>query len=386
MSVVPFLLLLAATAAWILLPVIPALRELLHPTDAEPLNAVGHDAGDLTVFADGFRDYLARQLPGEGGAVASIASGAGTAVATSPSDTAGASSASSASGTLGDGTPYVQLTGDASALRDVAHADGAVPRIVIADGPLTLPGGETFLLEFLARGALHGGPEAIYRALLGEGDVSLGDRSEVLRWVHAAGDLALGSGCIVHGRASALGRMLLAPGVTFTRIRATRIAVVSHQHDAARADTLVDPPLLPPVISGTVKLPAGATRERGYTRITGDFTVPAGGTLTGALVVTGRLMVGDGARIGGSVKVHGDCVLGDDVVIDGTLVSRRGVTTGARCSIRGSLAAERDVTIGAGSWIGGPSLPASVAAETVVLYLGVQVFGAVSARRGGRVG
>lgn len=377
MSVVPFLLLLAATAAWILLPVIPALRELLQPTDAEPLNAVGHDAGDLTVFADGFRDYLARQLPGEGRAVASIAGGAGMAVATSPDGT---------SGTLGDGTPYVQLTGDASVLRDVAHADGAVPRIVIADGPLTLPGGETFLLEFLARGALHGGPEAIYRALLGEGDVSLGDRSEVLRWVHAAGDLALGRDCIVHGRASALGRMLLAPAVTFTRIRAARIATVSRLDDAAGLVTLEDPPVLPPVISGTVKLPTGATRERGYTRITGDFTILAGGTLTGALVVSGRLVVGDGARIGGSVKVHGECVLGDDVVIDGTLVSRRGVTMGARCYIRGSLAAERDVTVGAGSWIGGPNLPASVAADTVVLHSGVQVFGAVSARHGGRVG
>lgn len=73
MSVTPFLLLLAATAAWVLLPLIPALRELLRPTDAEPLNAVGHDAGDLTVFADGFRDYLARQLPAD-----AIAAGAAT--------------------------------------------------------------------------------------------------------------------------------------------------------------------------------------------------------------------------------------------------------------------------------------------------------------------
>ena len=214
MSVTPFLLLLAATAAWVLLPLIPALRELLRPTDAEPLNAVGHDAGDLTVFADGFRDYLARQLPADAiAAGAATREGGSTAVA-----------ASTRVGTLGDGSPYVQLTGDGASLRDVAHADGSVPRIVIADGPLTLRGGETFLLEFLARGPMHGGRDAVYRALLGEGDVSLGEGSEVLRWVHAAGDLSLGAGSIVHGRASALGRMLLAPNVTFSRIRAARIA------------------------------------------------------------------------------------------------------------------------------------------------------------------
>jgi len=55
MTVAPFLLLLAATAGWILLPLLPAIRELVAPTDAEPLNAVGHDAGDLTVFADAWR-------------------------------------------------------------------------------------------------------------------------------------------------------------------------------------------------------------------------------------------------------------------------------------------------------------------------------------------
>jgi hypothetical protein len=221
MSVTPFLLLLAATAAWVLLPLIPALRELLRPTDAEPLNAVGHDAGDLTVFADGFRDYLARQLPADAiAAGAATREGGSTAVA-----------ASTRVGTLGDGSPYVQLTGDGASLRDVAHADGSVPRIVIADGPLTLRGGETFLLEFLARGPMHGGRDAVYRALLGEGDVSLGEGSEVLRWVHAAGDLSLGAGSIVHGRASALGRMLLAPNVTFSRIRAARIATVAPMRD-----------------------------------------------------------------------------------------------------------------------------------------------------------
>ena len=93
--------------------------------------------------------------------------------------------------TLGDGSPYVQLTGDGASLRDVAHADGSVPRIVIADGPLTLRGGETFLLEFLARGPMHGGGGAVYRALLREGDVSLGEGAEVLRWVGAAGRLSL---------------------------------------------------------------------------------------------------------------------------------------------------------------------------------------------------
>lgn len=385
MTVAPFLLLLAATAGWILLPLLPAIRELVAPTDAEPLNAVGHDAGDLTVFADGFRDYLLRQLP-PAALLAPAAAGGSAGFAASGSEEAGAPAAPPRAlvGALGDGTPFVQLADDAAALREVEHHDGTIPRVVIAARALTLPGGETFLLELLARDTFHGGAGAVYRAVLGEHDVSLGERSEVLRWVHAAGDLRVGSGSALHGRASAVGRLLLGPGVTFRRVRASRVVA----GDAGGNDdpVLQDPPTLPPVISGTVKLPAGAKRERGYTRIAGDFTVPPGGVLVGSLVVMGRLTVGDGARIGGSVKTHADCVLGADVVVDGAIVSRGLVSTGARCHVRGSVAAERDVSIGAGSWIGGAKSPASVSAESVVLAAGAQVFGAISARKGARVG
>ncbi len=379
MTVAPFLLLAAVTAAWVILPLIPALRELFLPTDAEPLNAVGHDAGDLTIFADGFREYLSRQLP----AAALLAS---PAEAAQPSDAQALVPAGERQralvGTLGDGTPFVQLADDAAALDEVAHRDGVIPRVVIAARPLALPGGETFLLELLARETLRGGSGAVYRAVLGERDISLGERSEVLRWIHAAGDLRVGGGSALHGRASATGRLLLHPGVTFRRVRAARVVAVDATGGIDGA--IEDPPIHPPLVSGTVKLPAGARREPGYTRIAGDLLVPSGGAIVGSLVVHGRLTVGDGARIGGSVKTHGDCTLGDDVVIDGSVVSRGSVVTGARCHVSGSIAAERDVVIGIGCWVGGPKAPASVVAESMVLSAGAQVFGAISARKGGR--
>ena len=391
MSVVAFLTLFALAVAWFLLPLLPALRELIAPTDAEPLTAVGQDAGDLTVFADGFRDYLARRLPpaqrlgaaavtsDSGGEEGSEASAGGTAVAVAPAEPPRV-------GTLLDGTPFVQLTGSADVLREVALADGSIPRVVIAEGALALPGGETFPLEFLARGPLRAGTGTIFRALLGEDDLTLGAGSEVLRWVHADGTLRLAAGCTVHGRASATGRILLGPDVVFSRMRAAHIAAVPDamaDHALAQLD---DAPTLPPVISGTAKLPAGTLRERGYTRVPGDLTIPAGGTVTGALVVEGRLTLGEGARVGGSVKAHGACTLADDAVIDGTLVSRHGVTLGARCFVRGAIVAEGDVVVGSGCWVGSPTTPASIAAVRVTIRSGAQVFGAISARSGAQTG
>ncbi len=390
MSVVAFLALFAVAAAWFLLPLLPALRELLAPTDAEPLTAVGQDAGDLTVFADGFRDYLARRLPpvqrrdtaaavGAGDGAGDEAAAGGTALAVAPAEPPRV-------GTLLDGTPFVQLTGNADVLREVALADGSFPRVVIAEGEMTLPGGETFPLEFLSRGPLRAGSGTIFRALLGEDDLTLGPGSEVLRWVHADGTLRLAAGCTVHGRASATRSILLGPDVAFSRIRAAHIAAVDDVALNDAAALLDDPPTLPPVISGTAKLPAGTLRERGYTRVPGDLSIPAGATVTGALVVEGRLTLGEGARVGGSVKAHGACALANDAVIDGTLVSRQGVTLGARCFVRGAIAAEGDVVVGNGSWVGAPTTPASIAAERVTIRSGAQVFGAISARLGAQTG
>lgn len=365
MNLLPFLALLTVTAAWTMLPLLPALGELLRPTDAEPLDAVGQDAGDLTVFADGFREYLGQQLAAPS--------------SPAPDGGAGALVAADRTGTLADGTPFVQLA-DAAALATVARDDGAIPSLVITTAPLTLAGGEAFLLECHARETLRGGADAVYRALLGERDLWLGARSKVLRWVHAVGELRVDRGSLLYGRASALGTLVMAPNVVFQRVRAARV-VAGDVH----RDLPADPPQRPPLIQGTVRLPAGARRERGYTRIAGDLELPSGGTLVGSVVVTGRLIVGEGGRIGGNVKVHGDCHLHDDVVIDGALVSRRSVRLGHRCHVRGPVVAERAAEIGAGSSVGDAAHPASVSADVVELRPGAQVFGAVTARQRGTV-
>ncbi|MEO6443980.1 MAG: hypothetical protein ABIZ91_03295 [Gemmatimonadaceae bacterium] len=353
MSVAFFVLLLTVTIAWVLAPVLPAIFELLRPTDAEPLDAVGSDSGDLTVFADGFRNYLARQLP--------------AALQASPG--------AEYRGELQDGTPFLQVGERAEFLGESA-SDGAHSSRVVTTVPTTLPGGEVFMMELLARSTMQGGPDAIYRAVLAEQDLSLGERSSVLRWVHAAGNLYVGSGSTLFGRASALRDLRLGNDVSFTRVRAARVVTGSAEPPA--------PMLFPLVMQGTTKFPVGTTRERTFTRVAGDFTVPEGGAVTGSLVVTGTLTVEAGARIGGSVKTHGDCVLHDDVVIDGALISRRDVTTGRGCAIHGSLAAERTVVLGPGSSVGTPLAQASLAAERITLHDGVQVFGAVTAVREAR--
>ena len=353
MSTAWFFLVLALTVAWVLLPLIPAIRELLWPTDAVPLNAVGHDAGALTVFAEGFREYLQRALP------------------------AGAASSGAGPGALSDGTAYMQLADSDEPLQSVARSDGVIPCLVMATAPLRTRGGETFLLEVLARRSWEGGPDAVYRALLAEQGATLGERSTVLRWLHVEGDLVVGRESVLDGRASATGVMFLESGVSFRRVGAARIV-------AGRTPAPL-PAVQTPVLNGTTKFPARARRERGFTRIDGDFTVPSGTTVFGSLVVSGRLTVEPHARVGGSLKSHGDCSIGDDCVVDGSVISRGSVEIGRNCSIGGSVVAENNASLGENSSVGSPDSPASISAWSIDVQLGSQVFGAVTARDRARV-
>jgi hypothetical protein len=62
----PFLALLGLTLLWLLLPLLPALRELARPTDVAPLKVVDRSSGYVAYFARNFRQYLDRQMAAKG--------------------------------------------------------------------------------------------------------------------------------------------------------------------------------------------------------------------------------------------------------------------------------------------------------------------------------
>jgi predicted acyltransferase (DUF342 family) len=355
MPQVAFSALLIATVVWIAVPLIPAIRELLRPTDASPLTHVGQDAGDLAIFAEGFRRYLERELPPE------AAGREGPAM----------------TGQLRDGTPLLRLTSQADLLQRVATPDGTVGRLVMTTYPIALPGRETFLYEVYARERFIGGPDAVYRALLAERDAELGPRSRVLRWLHVEGDVVLGEGVDLEGRASSGGTIWLSPEVRFRRIRASRVVVGRE-----------DPPLptaMTPAVRSSMRLPRTARQLRGFIRVAGDLMVPAGATFVGTLVVYGDLMISDGARVAGSVKAHGNCTLAPRAVVDGSVVTRGDVRLGESSRVGAPVIAEGIAVVSSGAIIGRPDSPSSLTAEHITLHTGAQVFGAMSARVAGIV-
>lgn len=342
-------LLLLAFVAWMLLPLVPALLELLRPTDATPLAMVGQDAGELTHFADRFRGYLDEQL--------------------ARSDDASTGS----SGRFADGTPWVRLAA-------VADAPGAarVDAVVLADAGTRLPSDTVYTMELFARGDVACGARTVVRALLADGACELGDGSDVLRWVHADGALSVGADTSLHGRATSHEAIELQPGVRFARLRAPRIAT------CGTADAEPSPPARrEPDAALTPFTPPGAARlGEGYLRVDGSLDVPPRSLVRGNLIVRGDLRLGEGSRVLGAVKAHGSVTVGRDVAVEGAVVARREVHVGVGAQLGGVVIAEGAVELAERVRVGQPDRPATIAAPRVRLALHVTVHGAINTADG----
>jgi cytoskeletal protein CcmA (bactofilin family) len=346
-----FLALLAVTVGWLLLPLIPGLRELFRPTDVTPLTVVDRSSGDVAYFAKNFRQYLDRQM---------------AAYAAAPE-------ADERHRKLPDGTSFVRVEHAEHAL-EPASEERTQPSLVVADRPITLSGGETFLMEVFAREAFNGGPNAVYRALFGGRKIWLGEGTRVLRWVHAADRLVVGAHSVLRGRVSSDLGVSLGGGVVFERIGAPVIAV-GLEHE---------PPPDPPALPKEFKLPAETRRIGNHLRVIGNLDIPEGVRVTSSLVVSGTLRIGMGTIVEGSVKAHRDVELADEAQVRGAVVARRRVMAGAAAWIGGPVIAEERIRLGRGAVVGAPYRPATVSAPEVEMASGATVYGQISAPMGGR--
>ena len=353
MNILAFILLLAFATVWMILPLVPALRELLHPTDVEPLTMVGRDNADIARFARNFRDYLQGQL---------------NAFEQAP-DARGEQT-----GKLPDNTPFMRLARLPNEISRTSMPPGAAGRLLVLDQNTVLDGGEQFRLEIWSREDFIGGPSATYRAILGEQNVELAEGSVVVRWVHSLGPLVVGPRSSIYGRTSSEKEVHLASNVAFDRIGAPLIVV----------GTGTPKPLPPQSGDKKFQAPERSRTLGDHLRVEQDLTVPAGTVIEGNIVVAGRCWLGKGVRVNGSLKVHRELVLEDGVVVTGSVVCRKQIKVGEGSWIRGPIISEEHLEIGAGTTVGTPDQPTTVSARSITIASGTVVCGQLMGEEGGR--
>ena len=345
----PVAILLASLGLMTLLPLLPATIELWRKSDAMPLNVVQQHAGEIRHFANGFRTYIKGLKP-----ILQECAASGT----------------TATGQLPDGAEYLVLgpVDEAALLRLLPHG-GSCPWVIAAAGSLTTPSNISFGNDIYVGAQLRGGEKNQYRAILAEDDVHLGTSSQVLRWVHAVGELNAQRGCKLHGRVSSDRAIRLQPDCTFARLNAPRIEIGESAGHGTPAD--FDRPS-----------PALTVRHL----LEQDFEVKPGEVFSGDLVVRGRLLIRSGACLYGSVKSTKDLLLEEGVLIAGSLISGRRMEIGPNCAIHGPVLAERELVIRRGVQCGSPQRSTTVSSPEIEVEPGVVVFGTLWARERGKVG
>lgn len=333
-----FLQVLVAFLLWLMLPLLPALSELMRPKDAAPLQSVGSDAGKLTYFATSFTERAQRD-----GLL-------GTMVPPY----------------MSDGTTVIGVS------RTVPLLDGRKPTqsVVVLLDSVPLPEGMEFAGEVLARLTMPPSRRNSFRAVLGKRDVGLGEGSTVQRWIHAHGRLEVGNDCRLFGRATSERTIILGTNVIFERLQAPVIQVTALE--------AYQPPAPNTGAYERFEPDDGEEIITGYWRVDGDLRVPSGTLLLASVVCRGSVIVEDGARVTGSVKAHGELIVRQNAVVNGALTARERIVIESRARVSGPVISEESVVIDA-AIVGASNQASTVTAPIIELSPGATIYGAVMA-------
>lgn len=345
------LVLAAATALLLLLPLLPSFIEYWRQTDALPLRVIQDHAGEIRHFSNSFREFVGRlQAPLKECAL----------------------QGTTGSGKLPDGSEYILLgNGGIPFFNREELERGITDRVVVCARSFDAPDKMVFAKEMHIHGDLNGGSANVFRALLAEQNVHLGPDSMVLRWIHVAGSLSAQANCAFHGRLSSDHLIQLGPGCKFERMNAPRIEFGSVQQRGATT-----------LASQQSQLDSPVQRLL----FDGDFEVPPWQFIRVSVVASGTVRLRRGARVGGSVKSNRDLLMEEGAQIQGSAICARKMKIGRNCSVHGPVLAEHELWIERGSYCGSAQQPTTISAPEIHIAPGVVVFGTVWAKEQGTVG
>jgi hypothetical protein len=344
-SVLAPLALATSTGALLMVPLAPALRELISRRDAGPL-ATRKDDGKISNFAASLRT---RCIPLQ----------AMLDQCAQRSENLCIDSSHGSAFTVGQSGAW---TGPQHSVTLVACA-----------GSIELPAGFHSSEDFYCRGSVRCGKRNIFRSLLSEEEILLGEETQILRWIHAESSLSAGDNCRLYGRASSAKSITLSTGCRFERIYAP---VIYSSSEAA-------------ILSLRNEYGAYARLAQsgiGRTRVHGHIHFPADEQHRGDVVATRSIDLDQGACVFGSVKANGEIMLKERAEVHGSLVSTKRIRVSKNCFVKGPIIAEREVIIDSGVQVGLAGTPTTVSAPIIRLAPGAVLHGTVWARAEGRVG
>lgn len=334
-------LLILCTGFLILLPLLPALHELVFKTDVNPLPIEHTLKGEVGFFADSFRVRVQGWLNVEEPASAKLR----------------------------------VLTASMPGADALTGQDTGAECLALACPDARLPGGIALERELYAAGDLFVEEGVSLRAVLAEATLTFEPRCTVQRWADAA-SIRAADRCVFHGRISARKCIEFGGDTQFERVSAPSILLGPMQ-----ATTLFAPPCELDPLPPADRFHPLANRSTYWGALHPERAVHHAGDL----VVQSAASFPAGSRIEGSIKTHGDLALRPHVHVRGQVVARGAITLAAHGRIEGNIMSETSIHLASGCVVGSEEQPVSISAPHITVEPGVRVHGSLSAYEGGRI-
>ena len=208
--------------------------------------------------------------------------------------------------------------------------------ILVVEGDFSCGAGSTLAREVCVRGNASIGTDSLVQALAADGDLLLGDRTAVARWLDSNGELTLGAESNVGARVTSLKRIRLGSG--------------------ARSSSLYAPEVVSPGWDG--QFPNQAEASSGLLEIvfpdaseSADPSLKAAGLDSKNFHQLGPdtwLYKGDlrplvAVRLAKKLVVRGDCHLPDSSVVEADIKVSKSLALGPSCVSKGNLVAGKNI-------------------------------------------
>ena len=215
------------------------------------------------------------------------------------------------------------------------------------------------------------GRDNVIQALAAEGRVTLGQKTELRRWLDAEGDVHVGEQCNLGINISSGGSIFLGKNCVFRRVFAIPIITGNRE--------------IPDSLELSIASKETPGQESSFIRQKSQ-NVPKGSILRNNLVFTRKVTIGSGTLIQGNVKAYDEIVLEENVTIDGNIFADASIFIGPDARITGNVFSQKSVHISKGTIISNPlNIKSVIGKKAVNIEPNVLIYGFISTEGNGIV-
>lgn len=241
--------------------------------------------------------------------------------------------------------------------------------ILIRNDDFSPPAGLLFNKEIYAfKNVFLSGVESV-RAIACKGDLFLGKKTVVERWVDAEGLLAAGDDCELGVSASSLTKLVVGTNCRFTRLFAPVIFFGEEIGEPVETSNLWR----------VVNVITAANKVVRNIKYIDDQITDDNGVLDASVITKYAVTVLNGLSVKGHIRSHKSIRLGDDSTVFGNVFAEGEIYIGRNVRVFGSVFSQENIHVEAGSVIGQHGVNKSVIArKEIVFEKDCCVFGYVS--------